>query len=83
MDTLTSYATLLGRAVACGVDILPATKRVGAWMDRTFPPGSPDQKVALIVMTEGMKYHAEQQRAGRSPDSCETVRREFGLVRWP
>jgi hypothetical protein len=31
----------------------------------------------------GVRYHAEQQRDGKSPDSCATVRRNFSSFPWP
>jgi hypothetical protein len=42
IDKLTTYAVVLGRAVACGANLDDASRRVGRWMDRTFPPGSKD-----------------------------------------
>jgi hypothetical protein len=77
IDKLTTYAVILGRAVACGANVDDASRRVGQWMDRTFPPGSSDQKTYLPVFMEGMRYHAQQQKEGKSPDSCSAVLRSF------
>ena len=42
IDKLTTYAVILGRATACGINTKEASSRVGTWMDRTFPPASAD-----------------------------------------
>ena len=81
IDKLTTYAVILGRAVACGIDTSNATSRVGAWMDRTFLKN--EKATYLVIMVEGMQYHAEQQRAGKSPDTCDAVRRSFAKIAWP
>ena len=83
IDRLTTYAVLIGRAIACGEDTSYASKRVGAWMDEKFPPGSEDQQVYLPIFVAGVRYHAGQQRDGNSPDSCSTVSHQFGLIDWP
>jgi hypothetical protein len=77
IDKLTTYAVVLGRAVACGANLDDASRRVGRWMDRTFPPGSKDQQIYLPIFMEGMRYHAQQQKDGKSPDSCSAVLRSF------
>ncbi|MGY6274994.1 hypothetical protein [Methylomonas sp. MgM2] len=82
-DKLTSYAVILGRAAACGIDTTDASSRVGGWMDRVFPPGSQDQIIFLPIFMEGMRYHAQQQASGNSPDSCSAVRRAFDGMPWP
>jgi hypothetical protein len=83
IDKLTTYAVLIGRAIACGTDTSYASKRVGAWMDNKFPPGSEDQQIYLPIFMAGVKHHAEQQKNGNSPDNCSTVSHQFGLVNWP
>ncbi|HRH88227.1 MAG TPA: hypothetical protein PLO41_15375 [Rubrivivax sp.] len=83
IDKLTTYATILGRAVACGNSIDEPMRRVGRWMDRTFPPGSSDQKAYLPVFMDGVRYHAQMQKDGRSPDSCSAVQRAFNGFPWP
>ena len=83
VDKLTTYAVILGRAAACGGDIETPSRRVGAWMDKVFPPGSADQKTYLPVFVEGMRYHAQQQAAGKSPDSCSSVLNQLRGFPWP
>ena len=82
VDRLTSYAVILGRAIGCGIDTQKASLQIGKWMDKRFPPGSKDQQTYLPVFIEGVKYHAEQQRAGRSPDSCSQVQRSISKMKW-
>ena len=83
IDRMTSYAVIIGRATACGVDTENALRRVGAWMDRRFPPGSSDQKTYLPIFVKGVQYHAEQQAKGNNPDSCSQVRSTFRKMQWP
>ncbi len=91
IDKLTTYSVVLGRAVACGPNAdqsfrtryMDAMRKVGGWMDRAFPPGSPERVTAWRLFTEGMEYHAEQQKSGRSPDSCSAVLRSFSTFPWP
>ena len=66
IDRLTTFAVVLGRAVACGADITGASRRVGRWMDVKFPPGSQDQKTYLPIFVNGVEYHAQQQKEGKS-----------------
>lgn len=83
VDQMTTYATILGRAIGCGVETGEAQRKVGRWMDQQFPPGSDDQKTYLPVFIEGMRKSAEDQSKGRSPDSCSTIRRGFADFPWP
>ncbi len=83
IDKLTNYATVLGRAVACGNNIEDPMRRVGQWMDKVFPPGTSDQKTYLPIFIEGVRYHAQIQKNGKSPDSCSTVQHTFSRFSWP
>jgi hypothetical protein len=83
IDRLTTYAVIIGRAIGCGVDTDDASRRVGAWMDEKFPPGSSDQQIFLPIFMTGVKYHAEQQANGKSPDTCSQVRSTFRKMQWP
>jgi len=83
IDKLTSYAVVLGRAIGCRIDTDYEMERVGAWIDKKFPPGSSDQKTYLPIFIDGVKHHAKQQRNGNSPDSCSQVRRTFNKMQWP
>ncbi len=83
IDRMTTYAVVLGRTVACGADITDASRRVGRWMDVKFPPGSQDQKTFLPIFIQGVEYHAQQQKEGKSPDSCAAVLRNFKSFPWP
>ena len=83
VDKLTTYAVMLGRGLACGVDTTGASKKVGAWLNRIAPPGSKDQQIYLPLLMQGMMYHGERQKEGKNPDSCATVHRVFGQIPWP
>lgn len=83
INALTTYAVIIGRAIACGVNTDYAMRRVGSWMDDKFPPGSADQKTYLPIFISGVKYHATQQKNGESPDTCSQVRSSFSKLSWP
>lgn len=82
IDKMTTYAVLLGRAIACGADTDSASAQIGEWMDKKFPPGSKDQQVYLPIFMEGVKMHMEQQQSGQSPDSCSEVKKQFSQMSW-
>lgn len=79
IDRMTTYTTVLGRGMGCGVaGTENASSRFGAWMDSQGLT-----KNYLLVAAAGIKMAAEQQRAGNSPDSCSTVRAQFASFPWP
>jgi hypothetical protein len=82
IDKLTTYATILGRASACGLESDGPSRRVGAWVDRTFSSGE-DRKMAIGIFTQGAQYAAQMQAKGRTPDSCAEVTRSFRSMPWP
>ena len=83
IDRLTTYAAALGKGIACKANgINEASRRVGSWMDKHFPPGSDDQKTYLPVLTQGMELATRLQL--ESPkESCFSVRESFGRFPWP
>ncbi|WP_141567904.1 hypothetical protein [Comamonas testosteroni] len=83
IDKMTTYAVLLGRAMGCGVEVKKPMERVGAWMDKVFPPGSEDQRVILPIFVQGLVDHSKAQSEGRSPDSCSQVRTAINKTKWP
>jgi hypothetical protein len=82
VDQTAKLALLLGRGVGCDLDTGRATSMVGAWLDRTFPPGSPRQDIYLDLFADSVRHHAAQQRAGKSPDSCADIVRAFDTMDW-
>lgn len=82
IDKLTTYATILGRAVACGNSIKAPMSRVGRWIDKKFPPDSNDQKIYLPIFMEGVRHHAKMQKDGKSPDNCSSVTQIFSTFPW-
>lgn len=81
IDRLTTYAIVLGRAAACGVDVEVESKRVGGWMDRRFSKS--DQQVYLPIFFEGAQMAASDQSSGRSPESCSEAINSFNRFKWP
>lgn len=83
IDRVTTYAVLIGRGAACGVDVSGPARRVGVWLDRVAPPGSAAQQTLLPMLTQQGQHHAQQQASGRSPDDCATVARAIARFQWP
>ena len=83
IDRVSTYAVLIGRGAACGVDTRAAASRVGVWLDRVAPPGSEAQLTLLPMFMRQSHYHAQQQASGRSPDDCASVARAIRSYPWP
>lgn len=83
IDRVSTYAVLIGRGAACGIDVSEPARRVGVWLDRVAPPGSAAQRTLLPMLTQQGQYHAQQQASGRSPDDCATVARAIARFQWP
>lgn len=81
IDKATTYAAILGRAAACGVATENDSRRVGAWLDRTF--SGEMRKVQLVIFMEGMKMNAQNQAEGKTGDTCEGVKRAYRGINWP
>lgn len=79
IDRMTTYTTVLGRGIGCGVSGTETiSSRFGAWMDSQGLT-----KDYVLLAAAGIKMAADQQRAGNSPDSCTTVRAQFASFPWP
>ena len=83
IDRVSTYAVLIGRGAACGIDTRGPAGRVGAWLDRVAPPGSAAQQTLLPMLMQQSRHHAEQQSSGNSPDDCATVARAIRDHPWP
>ena len=83
IEKLTIYATILGRGIACGADNNSASRRIAAWIDKQFPPGSSDQTTYLLMFMNGTREAAQQQKNGNSPVSCAEVLHTFATFPWP
>lgn len=83
IDELRGYAFWLGSAIACDQDVTEQSRRVGAWLDRVAPPGTPDQRKYLPMFTETLRSRAIYQRSGASRYSCSEVRDAVAQDRWP
>ena len=82
VDRMTTYAVIIGRAIACGAADDKSVSQAGAWFDRTFPPGTADNRTYLPVFFAGIAHNAKMQAEGRSPDNCATVSREYRKMQW-
>lgn len=85
-DKMATYATIAGRAAACGIDMQKETEVVGKWMDREFDRLSLSNKMRstyLMVFAEGMTHHMQEQLAGNSPDTCESIQGTLNGFPWP
>lgn len=80
-DNVTTYATIMGRAVACGASISGPSASVGAWIDRTFPPS--ERASQVVVYSTAIQYAADQQASGNSPDTCSSALSAYNKTRWP
>jgi len=80
-DTITTYAVFMGRAVACGERIDKPLEYVGYWIDDCFDQSEIASQLA--VFSTSVRYHAENQKNGNTPDSCTSVVNTFYSVNWP
>ncbi|HEJ2459234.1 TPA: hypothetical protein SLZ51_003659 [Vibrio cholerae] len=85
-DKMASYATIIGRAAACGVDTENELRMVGKWIDSWFDDLNVSTKMRtmyLSIFMQGTEYHMNQQLSGNSPDSCQSAIKAFNTVNWP
>ena len=81
IDNLTTYAVLIGRGIGCGFNMRSEMRQVGAWIDRTFY--GQEKSMYLKLFMAGVEHNAAEQAAGRSPDSCSSLRDTLNRVDWP
>ena len=84
-DRMASYAAIIGRAIACGVDPTQSLTRVGDWMDGWFVSLNISSKMRtsdLFIFMQGTEYHMKQQ-SGNSQDTCGDAINTFNSIRWP
>lgn len=81
IDDLTTYAVLIGRGIGCGFNMRSEMRQVGAWIDRTFY--GQEKSMYLKLFMAGVEHNAAEQAAGRSPDSCSSLRGTLDRVDWP
>lgn len=85
-DKMATYATIAGRATACGIDMQKETEVVGEWMDTEFNRLNLTNKMRaayLVLFTEGMTHHMQEQLAGNSPDTCKNIKSTLKGFPWP
>lgn len=82
-NQMANYATIIGRAAACGADPSDALSRVGSWMDDWFDKlnlSSTMRSTYLNIFMQGTEHHLHQQQQGTSPDSCGSVLSTFNSI---
>lgn len=82
-NQMASYATIIGRATACGIDPTKKINDVGRWMDEWFNQLNISQKqraTYLTIFMKGTEYHMNEQLNGNSPDSCTSVKRVYNSI---
>lgn len=82
-DQMANYATIIGRATACGADPTRELEKVGGWMDQWFDELNLSQQMRasyLNIFMEGTKYHLLQQKSGDSPDTCKSALKAFNSL---
>ncbi|MGK0273605.1 MAG: hypothetical protein ACI88H_004287 [Cocleimonas sp.] len=85
-DKMASYATIIGRATACGINPEREITRVGKWMDRWFDTLNLSENMRasyLNIFMSGTEHHMNQQKNGDTPDSCRSVINSFDNTQWP
>jgi hypothetical protein len=78
VDKLTTYSTVIGRALACKVDVSKQMDVVQDWFDNRVPKKY--QAEFNSTFNIGVLYAAKQQVEGKSPDDCTTVRKHFNQI---
>jgi hypothetical protein len=72
IDSMTTIATMYGRAIGCGIAPDSMGQEIGKWFDRHFPKGT-EQATYMPIFMAGIKKNAQAQHEGASPDSCGDV----------
>ena len=72
IDSMTTIATMYGRAIGCGIAPDSMGQEIGKWFDRHFPKGN-EQATYMPIFMMGIKKNAQEQHDGTSPDSCGSV----------
>lgn len=83
LGEMSTYATILGRAAACNLDVRWPSRLVSDWLDDTFPPGSEEQQRLLGSFVEEMLANAALQRSDPGAASCAEVARTVQTFGWP
>ena len=79
-NQMANYATIIGRAAACGADPTKEIDKVAGWMDQWFDELNLSQKMRatyINIFMEGAKHHLLQQKSGNSPDTCKSALKAF------
>lgn len=80
IDKLTTYASIMGRAVGCGINTEKEMGKVGAWMDSAFDLES--KPMFMLLFMQGVQMNAQTQMSGNSPDSCSDISKSYSKMSW-
>jgi hypothetical protein len=58
-------------------------QQVSKWFDKRFTKASGDNKRYLPIFAEAITYNAQEQKEGRSPDTCAAVLKVYRDFPWP
>jgi hypothetical protein len=82
IQTLERFALLLGRGIGCELNTDQAVAYIDAWFEQTFPPVSAERQRNLSHFKEIVRFHAQEQRSGESPDDCSNMSNAFKALGW-
>lgn len=76
----TTYATLIGRGIACGWESKPATVRLNDWIEDQTRDNSSLRRELREAAAAALLVSSAQQRSGLTPDSCSSVLRNVSTL---
>lgn len=75
------YAIMIGRGIACGLDVDYPVHAVNNWIRRNLSARQAGSATKIAAVT--MYAAAAQQRSGGTADTCSSIRRAFPKISWP
>ena len=76
IDRMTTFATMIGRGIGCGLDVGSQTRSMGNWLNQNVRDNETRRAYTAVVET-AVQTAAVQQAGGQTPDTCAAV--ESGL----
>lgn len=77
---MSGYASVLGRAVACGINVDKESYRVAAWLDATFREQSEQFSQEFLAVAA---QNAQMQKTGKASEDCKKVAVIVQGIIWP
>jgi hypothetical protein len=78
---VTTYASILGHAQACGLDISEESRSVEKWIDNSF--FAEERAAQTLILTNTIQYSDYQQKRGMSRVTCDEALEAFRETKWP